>query len=81
MNSEKDNENEDEDDKEFWIKDLKGQIERLATQEIVKYTGKFIPKFLKGTRYGDQIAVFGNKIQKNLENTNIFMVGTGALGC
>ena len=25
--------------------------------------------------------MFGNKIQKNLENTNIFMVGTGTLGC
>ena len=45
MNSEKDNENEDENNKEFWSKGLKDQIERLTTQEIVKYTGKFIPKF------------------------------------
>ena len=48
MNSEKDNENEDEDDKEFWIKGLKGQIERLATQEIVNIKVNLylsLPKF------------------------------------
>ena len=59
-------------------------MQRLATQDIVNIKVNLylsLPKFLKGTRYGDQIAVLGNKIQKNLENTNIFMVGTGALGC
>ena len=75
----------------------------VISQEIVKFTGKFIPfkqwfwcnfnwvienlkqnkidRTLKGTRYDDQIAIFGNEIQKKLENTNIFMIGAGALGC
>ena len=120
-----------ENEKEFWIKGLKEQIEDfdklfnqtinylsiwaraqispiasflggIVAQEIVKYTGKFLPlkqwlwfnfsqivenlkknvdRSLKGTRYDDQIAIFGNKMQKNLENTNIFMIGAGALGC
>ena len=33
------------------------------------------------SRYDDQIAIFGNEIQKKLSNTNIFMIGAGALGC
>ena len=33
------------------------------------------------SRYDDQIAIFGNNIQKKLFNTNIFMIGAGALGC
>jgi ubiquitin-activating enzyme E1 len=33
------------------------------------------------TRYDDQIAIFGNEIQNKLANTNIFMIGAGALGC
>ena len=40
-----------------------------------------IDRNLKGTRYDDQIAIFGNEFQKKLENTNIFMIGAGALGC
>ena len=71
-------------------------------QEIIKYTGKFLPfkqwcwcnfnylvekledkidRTLNGTRYDDQIAIFGKKIQKKLECLNIFMIGAGALGC
>lgn len=76
----------------------------IMAQEIVKFTGKYIPikqwlrcnfceilenlninpsvnRTLKGNRYDDQIAIFGNEIQKKLENTNIFMIGSGALGC
>ena len=76
----------------------------IMAQEIVKFTGKYIPinqwlrcnfceileelninsgvdRTLKGSRYDDQIAIFGNEIQKKLENTNIFMIGSGALGC
>ena len=74
----------------------------LIAQEIVKFTGKYIPinqwlwcnfsevvenldnnidRKLIGTRYDDQIAIFGNEIQNKLENTNIFMIGAGALGC
>lgn len=33
------------------------------------------------SRYDDQIAIFGKEIQKKLSNTNIFMIGAGALGC
>ena len=33
------------------------------------------------SRYDDQIAIFGNEIQKKLSETNIFMIGAGALGC
>ena len=33
------------------------------------------------SRYDDQIAIFGNKMQQKLSNTNIFMIGAGALGC
>ena len=40
-----------------------------------------IDRTLKGNRYDDQIAIFGNEMQKKLENTNIFMIGSGALGC
>ena len=36
---------------------------------------------LKGTRYDDQIAIFGNEIQKKIESSKIFMVGAGATGC
>ena len=32
-------------------------------------------------RYDDQIAIFGQELQKKLDNLNIFMVGAGALGC
>ena len=75
----------------------------IISQEIVKYTGKYLPikqwlwcnfseivenldessidRNLKGTRYDDQIAIFGNEFQQKLENTNIFMIGAGALGC
>lgn len=35
----------------------------------------------RGCRYDGQIAVFGVDIQKQLEATNIFVVGAGALGC
>jgi len=35
----------------------------------------------KGTRYEDQISIFGDETQKNLEKLNIFMIGAGAVGC
>ena len=40
-----------------------------------------IERKLNNSRYDDQIAIFGNDIQKKLANSNIFMVGAGALGC
>ena len=36
---------------------------------------------LINSRYDDQIAIFGNEIQKKLSESNIFMIGAGALGC
>ena len=36
---------------------------------------------MTNSRYDDQIAIFGKEIQKKLEDTNIFMIGAGALGC
>uniref|UniRef100_A0A0E0LQ45 E1 ubiquitin-activating enzyme n=1 Tax=Oryza punctata TaxID=4537 RepID=A0A0E0LQ45_ORYPU len=33
------------------------------------------------SRYDAQISVFGSKLQKKLEETNTFVVGSGALGC
>ena len=33
------------------------------------------------SRYDDQIAIFGKETQKKLSETNIFMIGGGALGC
>ena len=33
------------------------------------------------SRYKDQILIFGDETQKNLENLNIFVIGAGAVGC
>lgn len=35
----------------------------------------------QGSRYDGQIAVFGQSVQKRLEDMNVFLVGAGALGC
>lgn len=40
-----------------------------------------IDRNLIGSRYDDQIAIFGNELQKKLNNLNIFIIGAGALGC
>ena len=40
-----------------------------------------IDRNLTGTRYDDQIAIFGNELLKKLNKLNIFIVGAGALGC
>jgi ubiquitin-activating enzyme E1 len=74
----------------------------IASQELVKITGKYIPieqwlwfdffesiedlkkdidRDLADSRYDDQIAIFGNDIQKKLNCLNIFIIGAGALGC
>ncbi|KAL4342992.1 hypothetical protein AHAS_Ahas11G0033800 [Arachis hypogaea] len=34
-----------------------------------------------GSRYDAQISVFGQKLQKKLEDSQVFVVGSGALGC
>jgi ubiquitin-activating enzyme E1 len=35
----------------------------------------------EGSRYDDQIVIFGREVQRKLESTKTFMVGAGALGC
>ena len=75
----------------FWsrvqISPISSFLGGLIAQEIVKYTGKFIPikqwvwfdfseivenlnnnidRHLSGTRYDDQIAIFGNELQKKI---------------
>ena len=49
--------------------------------EAVANLGENVDRNLKGTRYDDQIAIFGNEMQKNIADSNIFMIGAGALGC
>ena len=34
-----------------------------------------------GSRYDDQIAIFGQELQKKLNKLNLFIIGAGALGC
>jgi ubiquitin-activating enzyme E1 len=46
-------------------------LDKEANHEIIS----------KGTRYNDQILIFGDETQKKLENLNVFMIGAGALGC
>ena len=49
--------------------------------ETVANLGDKVDRTLKNSRYDDQIAIFGNEIQKKIEDSNIFMIGAGALGC
>ena len=49
--------------------------------EIVENLPDNCNRELLNSRYDDQIAIFGQEIQKKLSNLNIFMIGAGALGC
>ncbi|WVZ56606.1 hypothetical protein U9M48_007104 [Paspalum notatum var. saurae] len=51
-------------------------VEALPTHQLD-------PKDLKplNSRYDAQISVFGSKLQKKLRDANVFVVGSGALGC
>ena len=49
--------------------------------ELVENIKEDADRSLKGSRYDDQIAIFGNEIQKKIEKSKIFMVGAGATGC
>ena len=49
--------------------------------EAAENLGENIDRTLKNCRYDDQIAIFGNEIQKKIEDSNMFMVGAGATGC
>ena len=43
--------------------------------------GENIDRKLKGGRYDDQIAIYGNDLQDKLLKMKYFLVGCGALGC
>ena len=49
--------------------------------EMVENIKEDADRSLKGSRYDDQIAIFGNEIQKKIENSKIFMIGAGVTGC
>ena len=49
--------------------------------ETVANLGDKVDRTLKNGRYDDQIAIYGNEIQNKIEESNIFMIGAGALGC
>lgn len=49
--------------------------------EVIENLPKDCNRELLNSRYDDQIAIFGQEIQKKLSNLNIFMIGAGALGC
>ena len=49
--------------------------------EVVANIKEDADRTLKNSRYDDQIAIFGNEIQKKLESSKMFMIGAGATGC
>ena len=49
--------------------------------EAADNLGDNVDRTLKNCRYDDQIAIFGNEIQKKIQESNMFMVGAGATGC
>ena len=49
--------------------------------EVAENIKEDVDRTLKNSRYDEQIAIFGNEIQKKLENSNFFMAGAGATGC
>ena len=49
--------------------------------ETIENLPKDIDRTLKNSRYDDQIAIFGNNMQKKLSDLNFFIIGAGALGC
>ena len=42
---------------------------------------KNIDRNLKGSRYDDQISIYGYNIQEKIENANIFLIGADSIGC
>ena len=49
--------------------------------ETIENINEDVDRKLKNSRYDDQIAIFGNKIQEQIQKSNFFMVGAGATGC
>jgi len=46
-----------------------------------KYFEKPNEEFKSDDRYQKQIEIFGKEIQKKIEESNIFLIGSGAIGC
>lgn len=44
-------------------------------------TEEGVNREVEGSRYDDQIRIYGREIQRKIENTKTFMIGAGALGC
>ena len=49
--------------------------------EVAENISENADRRLKGLRYDDQVAIFGNEIQEKIQKSKIFMVGAGATGC
>lgn len=49
--------------------------------EIIGNLHDNVDRVLTNSRYDDQIAIFGHDIQKKISESNLFMIGAGALGC
>ena len=49
--------------------------------EVAENINENADRRLKGLRYDDQVAIFGNEIQEKIQKSKIFMVGAGATGC
>ena len=48
--------------------------------EVVENLGENIDRTLLNCRYDDQIAIFGNEIQKKMQESKIFMIGANNTG-
>ena len=49
--------------------------------ETIENIPKNVNRNLLNCRYDDQISIFGQEIQEELKDLNLFIVGAGALGC
>ncbi len=50
-------------------------------QETLPKPETQVNRQVNGSRYDDQIKIYGNEVQEKLQRLNVFMVGAGALGC
>ena len=49
--------------------------------ETIEFLNGNINRDIFGSRNDDQISIYGQKIQKKLNDLNVFIIGAGALGC
>lgn len=49
--------------------------------ETIEFLSGNINRDIFGSRNDDQISIYGQKIQKKLNDLNVFIIGAGALGC